>query len=79
MKHPIQSLTDKILDQTIDVRDLAKSTCVYDYTNQAWLVDGRYEKCGHRKPSDGPACECYGRIHEGKTPEEVAAGRQPNV
>ena len=37
----------------------------YDYTNQAWVEDGRYCRCGHNSP-----CGCYGRLHAG---EPVAA------
>jgi hypothetical protein len=33
----------------------------YDYTNQAWVQDGRYLGCGHSLP-----CDCYGRRHEGE-------------
>ena len=40
-------------------------TC-YDYTNQAWIINGRYIRCGHQESVD---CQCYGKIHEG---EEVA-------
>jgi hypothetical protein len=39
---------------------------IYDYTNQAGTVDGRYVRCGH--PA-GMRCACYGRVHEG---EEIA-------
>lgn len=44
----------------------------YDYTNQAWVVDGKYVRCGHQ--STGPyatACTCYGRMHEGEDCKEV--------
>ena len=34
----------------------------YDYENQAWVVDGRYVRCGHQTE-----CNCYGRKHEGET------------
>lgn len=27
----------------------------YDYTNQAWVVDGKYARCGH---ADNVACGC---------------------
>ena len=34
----------------------------FDYENQAWIVDGKYVKCGH------PNCNrCYGTLNEGKT------------
>ena len=35
----------------------------YDYENQAWVVDGRYVRCGH---PDNMDCGCYGREHEGE-------------
>lgn len=35
----------------------------FDYENQAWIVDGRYVRCGHEAE-----CECYGKIHEGEKP-----------
>ena len=33
----------------------------YDYDRQAWIIDGRYIRCGHITP-----CDCYGRAHEGE-------------
>lgn len=33
----------------------------YDYENQAWIVNGRYVRCGHVSP-----CGCYGKLHEGE-------------
>ncbi len=33
----------------------------FDYENQAWVVDGRYVRCGHQTE-----CECYGTKHEGE-------------
>ena len=35
----------------------------YDYDNQAWVIDGKYVKCGHLENMD---CNCYGKINEGK-------------
>ena len=35
----------------------------YDYENQAWIVDGIYQDCGH--PS-AMGCDCFGRIHRGE-------------
>ena len=35
----------------------------YDYRNQAWLVNGVYQDCGHPEAVD---CQCFGRIHEGE-------------
>ena len=40
----------------------------YDYTNQAWVLNGVYVTCGH--PPD-MVCGCYGRDHAGEeTPVE---------
>ena len=35
----------------------------YDYENQAWVVDGRYVRCGHPASMN---CNCYGRLHAGE-------------
>ena len=35
----------------------------FDYTNQAWVRNGRYVRCGHPESMN---CGCYGRQHEGK-------------
>jgi hypothetical protein len=37
----------------------------FDYKHQAWVVRGRYQRCGH------PAldhCKCFGRLHAGERP-----------
>jgi hypothetical protein len=41
----------------------------YDYTNQAWLVDGLYTDCSH-PPS--MRCRCFGRLHLGEAAREGA-------
>ncbi len=40
----------------------------YDYDRQAWVVDGRYQGCGHRRETfmGRWPCQCYGRLHEGE-------------
>jgi len=39
----------------------------YDYTNQAWVVDGKYVRCGHgTRPGFEVNCKCFGRLHEGE-------------
>ncbi len=39
----------------------------FDYTNQAWVVNGVYVRCGHgTRPGFEVACQCYGRLHEGE-------------
>ena len=35
----------------------------FDYTNQAWTVDGVYVRCGHPESMD---CRCYGKAHAGQ-------------
>lgn len=39
----------------------------YDYQNQAWVINGRYTRCGH---PDSMKCQCYGRLHEGEVAKE---------
>ncbi len=34
----------------------------FDYTNQAWVRDGKYIRCGHPETMN---CKCYGKLHEG--------------
>ena len=34
----------------------------YDYTNQAWVVDGVYQDCGHPNVD----CGCFAREHKGQ-------------
>lgn len=46
---------------------MIKST-VYDYENEAWIVDGKYQKCGHIDE-----CQCYGTIHENEEPQDREA------
>ena len=44
----------------------------YDYKNQAWVVNGKYIRCGHPAEMN---CQCYGKLHEGeKAPEELKEG-----
>jgi len=35
----------------------------FDYENQAWVLNGKYVRCGH---PDSLNCDCYGKIHEGE-------------
>jgi len=37
----------------------------YDYTNQAWVLDGVYKECGLPQTMD---CSCYGCINQGEQP-----------
>jgi len=34
----------------------------YDYHNQAWVIKGRYVRCGHPESMD---CGCFGKEYEG--------------
>jgi hypothetical protein len=46
----------------------------FDYTHQAWVVDGRYVTCGHPPTM---ACGCYGRAHAGEAaPEQENTAEQ---
>ena len=52
-----------------------KVTNGYDYTNQAWILDGVYVRCGHPEVGDvlpegtvWTGCSCYGLEHEGEPP-----------
>ena len=35
----------------------------YDYNNQAWVLNGIYQRCGHPITMD---CNCYGKLHKGE-------------
>ena len=35
----------------------------YDYDKQAYIVNGRYVRCGHPESMD---CGCYGKEHAGE-------------
>lgn len=48
------------LNAAVEVKQPSRNG--YDYKNQAWVVDGRYERCAHS--DDG--CGCYGRQHAGE-------------
>lgn len=54
-------------------------TVQFDYTNQAWVINGRYVRCGHQHCHPHPSTEtqqftttCYGTIHEGERPHPNA-------
>jgi len=45
----------------------------YDYTNQAWVLNGVYQDCGHPQVGERTVlgdvfegCICYGRQHAGE-------------
>ena len=40
----------------------------FDYTRQAWAVNGVWRRCGHPENMN---CRCCGKVHEGEnTPEK---------
>jgi hypothetical protein len=47
----------------------------YDYTRQAWVVDGVYVSCGHAQPNPMTGkptpCNCYGKTHAGELSREL--------
>jgi hypothetical protein len=49
----------------------------YDYSRQAWVVDGKYVACGHALPNPSTGkqtpCQCYGRLHAGEPSIEQQA------
>lgn len=46
-----------------DHRDAKPQALRYDYENQAWIRDGRYQDCAH---PTSMTCGCYGRAHKGE-------------
>lgn len=56
------------------IRPLATIGITYDYRNQAWVVNGLYEDCGH--PFE---CGCYGRIHSGEPVVCIACDRAASL
>jgi hypothetical protein len=43
--------------------ELGQARGRYDYDNQAWVVDGLYQTCGH---PEAMRCTCYGKLHAGE-------------
>jgi hypothetical protein len=41
----------------------------FDYDKQAWVVDGKYVRCGHPGAMD---CRCFGKRFEGVTVADAA-------
>ena len=47
--------------------DIGLLTNGYDYSKQAWVVDGKYMRCGHPESKPCPRIgNCYGRTHENR-------------
>ncbi len=55
-----------------------KTATHYDYEHQAWVVDGRYIRCGHIDTGLDTDCKCYGRLHEGARHECSPTSCQEN-
>jgi hypothetical protein len=49
-------------NETVEITKGIK-TISFDYENQAWVINGRYVRCGH---PDHMNCQCYGKVHEGE-------------
>ena len=45
---------------------------IFDYVKQAWVIDGKYIRCGH---PESMSCGCYGRIHEGEVATDLVDPR----
>jgi hypothetical protein len=79
---PTEALEDAYL------RTHALTGTWFDYGNQAWIVDGRYQDCNHpptkwccwAATAAWKPCGCYGRAHVGElvTPETVEQYYQPS-
>ena len=48
----------------------------FDYMRQAWVVAGRYIRCGH---PDALGCRCYGREHAGGPATLNGPGQGPDL
>ena len=55
---------------------MAPKSTVFDYINQAWLIDGSYADCAHPKAM---SCGCYGRAHKGEAVHPHLAALVPNT
>jgi hypothetical protein len=51
-----------------------QSTVEFDYVNQAWVVDGIVQDCGHIEP-----CYCFGRTHKGQKHVDLCKSSACNV
>ena len=48
---------------------------IYDYTNLAWVVNGKYQKCNHFNCSVWTIeykGRCYGTVHQGEAVDPAA-------
>jgi hypothetical protein len=46
----------------------AETITGFDYTNQAWVQNGRYVPCGHL---DEHGCNCFGKLNAGRRPSRA--------
>ena len=67
IQEPVLVLTPLTIAEMADSIGAPELRYGYDYTNQAWVRNGRYVRCGHANQAN---CKCYGRLHQG---EPVAA------
>lgn len=74
------SAKDELADYPLEQVPVGET--FFDYQNQAWVIGGVYQRCGHPETM---GCDCFGRIHAGeraswqaiernKTEQTVAAG-----
>jgi hypothetical protein len=57
---------EAIIDGELPFATIPKTTVEanrYDYKNQAWIVGGVYQDCGHEAWAK---CDCFGRKHKGE-------------
>lgn len=47
----------------IEAQPISLGNVWYDYKNQAWVRNGKYQSCAH---PDEMQCMCYGRLHDGE-------------
>ena len=52
---------------------ISKSVTLFDYTNQAWTVCGKYIRCGHPETMD---CRCYGKTHSGEAADMARVSKE---
>ena len=57
------NMADYAANLRVFAREKVGEPCHYDYDNQAWVVDGKYVRCGHH---DTMSCSCFGKLHEGE-------------
>lgn len=61
-------MNKKMSRQSVNINKNGSLFSGYDYENQAWVMEGKYIRCGHPDSMD---CGCFGKEYEGKTVEEA--------